>query len=438
MLRRNEISTTFIGWLYRPYFDLGDWEADGNTAVEGLVLAARSLVEGSDGYARVHATTPPSVRYQVVRHAMMPEYLIEDPGELRTELRSSAWQVLCDHLAHYRSLDRGAKFRTLWVLHRLGLHASILRYEKGRTSDRDRKLDDDEFALVFMRGLAKYALANDGLPANGLMDELRQVESMAAPGSWAHMEATYLLANTCMKMLGDVEQFRVHLKLHEESVNASGVVGHEWNKLLSRYHRIAAMLPQLEGDYEAMTREMDRAEHHCDLMLRDDLSTKAEWGALRFALLESRTKEMFVRGDFERAEWYALSLIAHMPSDPHAYLALGQAYIERENVAAALKAYRMATLLGPQVTHLAQFMLGQCLEYVGDIDAARMSYLQAVASDPLGISTMELLRRDGVTEKESQLRRWLDRHSDFLHGQHQAAEQVRSYQKYAGKMGPTQ
>lgn len=80
---RVDVPSTFIGWLYRPYFDFGDWEADGNSAVEGLTLAIRSLVEESDAYPRVHGFSPPSVRREIVRHAMLPEYLLDDPNSLR-------------------------------------------------------------------------------------------------------------------------------------------------------------------------------------------------------------------------------------------------------------------------------------------------------------------------------------------------------------------
>ncbi|MFJ4905432.1 tetratricopeptide repeat protein [Streptomyces sp. NPDC093249] len=432
---RIDVTTTFVGWLYRPYFDFGDWEADGNSAVEGLALAVRSLVEESDAYPRVHGISPPSVRREIVRHAMTPEYLLDEPSGLAPALRTPAWRTLCEQLDRYAGLDGPARLRVLWALHRAGLHASVLRHEPGPGTTSGTRLDDDTAALAFMRGQALYAQAIDGGPTSAATTELRTVRDRARPGSWAHVEATYLLCSVSVKMQDDVPGFPRHLERHARSVDASDAVGHERNKLLSRYHRIAALAPQLVGDHAAMSREMDRAEHFCALMRRDDPATRAEWGLLRYALLESRTKEMLVLGDFERAERYALGLTRHMPAEPRALLTLGQVYVEREKIPEAVKAYRKAALLGPQVTHLAHFMLGQCLEHLGDMDAARLAYMQAAVSDPLGTSTFQLLDRDEVARKESPLRRWIDRRTVALSQERDTAGAVREYQKYEGKMG---
>ncbi|MET8824373.1 tetratricopeptide repeat protein [Streptomyces sp. NPDC004610] len=433
---RVDVPSTFIGWLYRPYFDFGDWEGSGNSAVEGLVLAVRSLVEESDAYPRLHGFSPSSVRREIVRHAMLPEYQLDDPAELAPDLRTPAWRSLCEQLARYPDLGGRARFRALWALHRAGLHASVLRHERGPTAPSGTRLDDDTAALAFMRGQALYAQAMDGAPADAAALELHAVQERARPGCWAHVEATYLLANICVKMLDDASGFPRRLERHARSIDASDTVGDERNKLLSRYHRIAALAPQLAGDHAAMSREMDRAENFCSLMRRDTPLTRAEWAPLRYALLESRIKEMFVLGDFERAEHYALSLTDHMPAEPRALLTLGQVYVEREKIPEAVSAYRKATLLGPQVTHMAQFMMGQCLEHLGDMEAARCAYVRAAASDPMGTSTLQLLDRDGIDREGGLLRRWVDRRTTLLREEREAVDEVREYQKYDGKMGP--
>ncbi|MEV7283102.1 tetratricopeptide repeat protein [Streptomyces sp. NPDC093252] len=434
-MQRVDVPSTFIGWLYRPYFDFGDWEGDGNAAVEGLALAVRSLVEESDDYPRLHGFSPSSVRREIVRHAMLPEYLLDDPAELAPDLRTPAWRFLCEQLARYSALGGRARMRVLWALHRAGLHASVLRHERGPTAPTGPRLDDDTAALAFMRGQALYAQAMDGAPADAAAVELRAVRERARPGSWAHVETTYLLASICVKMLDDVPGFLRCLEQHAQSIEASESIGHEQNKLLSRYHRIAALAPQLAGDHGAMSREMNQAEYFCALMQRDTPLTRAEWAPLRYALLESRIKEMFVLGDFERAEQYAVSLTEHMPSEPRALLTLGQAYVERDKIPEAVNAYRRATLIGPQVTHMAQFMMGQCLEHLGDMEAARSAYVRAAASDPLGTSTLQLLDRDGIAGTEGPLRRWVDARSASLREEQGTVGELHGYQKYDGKMG---
>jgi predicted Zn-dependent protease len=185
-----------------------------------------------------------------------------------------------------------------------------------------------------------------------------------------------------------------------------------------------------------MTHEMDLAEYHCDLMRRDDVNTTAEWCMLRSALLESRTKERLVRGDLDGAERYALELIRHVPADPHPWLELGQVRIEQSNIEGAVAAYQWASLLGPAVTHISDFMLGQCLEKLGRMDEARVAYLRSLAADPLGISTARRVEASGLNSANELMRIWSRGHllrlTELDEGK---KDSLREYQKYAGVLG---
>jgi hypothetical protein len=434
--KTNAVESSFAGWLYRPYVDLGEWRAHGDPITIGLELAARAVSEGRDDYARLNGLIPPSARRAIVVRTGFSQYLVEDPLELHPELRTPRWQDLCDHLKAYATLDPDARMRVLWLLHRLCMHSAVLRYETDEQPSGKAALSLDEANRRYMRGMSMITLFRDGETTVPDLSELEIVGALAAPGTWAHIEATYLLAQFHLKDLGDKDTFVRYLDIHKGSIDAADLDDHRLHKVLSRYHRVRAFLPHFDGDLAAMTEEMDLAEHHCDLMRRDDVNTAAEWCMLRSALLESRTKERLVRGDLDGAERYALKLIDHVPADPHPWLELGQVRIEQSNLEGAVAAYQWASLLGPAVIHISEFMLGQCLENLGRSEEARAAYLRSLAADPLGISTARRLDASGLNSSNTLVRTWSQAHLTRLTEMDEGRQDtLREYQKYDGVLG---
>lgn len=432
----NAVESSFAGWLYRPYIDLGQWRAHGDPITIGLELAARAVSEGRDDYARLNGLIPPSARRAIVVRTGFSRYLVEDPLELTPELRSPRWQDLCDHLQVYATLDPDAQMRVLWLLHRLCMHSAVLRYEADRQAPGKATLSSDEANRRYMRGMSMITLFRDGETTVPDLTELEIVGALATPGTWAHIEATYLLAQFHLKDLGDKATFVRYLDVHKASIDAADLDDHRLHKVLSRYHRVRAFLPHFDGDLAAMTAEMDLAEHHCDLMRHDDLNTTAEWCMLRSALLESRTKERLVCGDLDGAERYALMLIDHVPADPHPWMELGQVRIERSNLEGAVDAYQWASLLGPSVIHISEFMRGQCLENLGRPDEARAAYLRSLAADPLGISTASRLDASGLNSSNALVHTWSQAHlSRLAEMDEDKQDTLRTYQKYGGVLG---
>jgi tetratricopeptide (TPR) repeat protein len=430
------MSGSFSRWLYRPLIDLGEWQADGNVLLLGTELAARALSTGDDRIARLSASHFPSARTMLLQRVGLPGYLVRDPRQLPPGRRTPAWQLLCDHLDAYAELDPKARMRAVWVLHRLGLQEALLDCNQHPGDLGSAGLPDDDAALLYMRGFAKVILFYDG-ERDVETDDLQAVESLGRAGSWAHLQATYALAQLCVKQLNDRAGFERHLGRHWASIEASGATGHERNKLLSRYHRIRAFLPQLSGDLDGMSHEMDRAESYCDLLSRDDANGRAEWETLRCALLESRTKEMLVRGDYDAAERYALALVAHSPTDPRGQLELGQVRIEKGDLDGALDAYQQGWILGPHLAASAEFMIGQCLEKMGRLAEARNAYLRSLEADPLAISAVERLSEGNLMASQPHLARWAAQHQRYLNALDEGSEaaELQPYQQYGGVLG---
>lgn len=434
MYGRSVIDATLTGWLYRPFFDLGAWSGNGNLLVSGLVLAAKAFDEDSDDYARPQISAPSAIRHELTRQSGLFQYDIRYPSELHDDLRTPQWRKLCAYLDAYRDLDEAAKMRTLWLLHRLSFHEVIVQYEDCPVFGAG-KIDDETASRLFMRGLARFHLMVGGVRQARPLEELQRVECAATPGSWAHIEATYFLANANVKYLENINDFRMYLGRHLESIEASELAGNRYHKLASRYHRIAAMLPQLEGNHAAMSSEMDLADYHSGLMERTDPNDLAEWEVLQYALLESRVKEKLLLGDLQQAEIYARLFVEHVPADPRPQLTLGQVLIERGEIRQAMTSYQKAIMLGPQVGANAYFMLGQCLQALDDPDAARLCYLQSLVADPQSISSAEALNDGGLLRKDPAVQAWIHNRLAVLQTLQDQAPTPHAYQQYEGVLG---
>src|SRR5919205_846816 len=106
-------------------------------------------------------------------------------------------------------LDLGAigpaeRVDTLWLLHRICLHAAILRHARSPTDDEIRR-SEPHAGVAYLRGLATMAFANDGV-AELDTAELERVATLAPEGGWARIEATYSLSAAAAKLRHDPER----------------------------------------------------------------------------------------------------------------------------------------------------------------------------------------------------------------------------------------
>ena len=431
----NRIEESFAGWLYRPYFDLGEWRTEGNPHTRGLELARAAVLEPDGRHARLHTTILPSARHAIIRHTGLVQYLVDDPVDLDPRLRTPAWQALCEQLGVYDKLDAEARVRLLWLLHRLCMHAAIIQYERSSMPQTPR-LSDGDAAVWFMRGQAELSLFRDGKGPLTLAP-LDLVDAGGRPGCWGHIDTTYLLAQFYAKYRGgDTDALRNYLRRHRESIEAAGAGSHEFNKLMSRYYRMEAFLPQLTGDQDGMSEALDMAEKHCGLLGRGDINEQAEWDLLHSSLYETRTKEKLIRGELDLALDYADRLVAHTPADPHPRLELGEVQVAIGDYQAAIESYRWAALLGPHVIQVAEFMMGQCLQTLGDRSAARVAYVRSLDADPLAISTITRLAEGGFGTENSALADWAGTRLNALRAMDDGtADRLHSYQRYDGGLG---
>ncbi|MFD4669675.1 tetratricopeptide repeat protein [Lentzea sp. NPDC058450] len=436
MDRGNAIEETFAGWLYRPYFDLGNWRASGNPHTKGLMLARDSMLDRDD-HARLHTTILPSARHAIIRHTGLSRYLVDDPHDLDLDLRTPAWQMMCDQLVGFDGLGHAAQSRVLWLLHRLSMHSAIVA-QVPEPRSYPEIMSANEAAVWFIRAQAGLSLYRDGKGPLSLT-ELEHVVKAAPAGCWARIEATYLLAQFYAKHQGgNASALNYYLSLHSDQIVWSSVQGHEFHKLMSRYYRLEAFVPQLLGDHKAMTASLDLAEHHCESLASRTESERAEWHLLRSSLYETRTKEKLLLGRLDEALDYAEALVRLTPADPHPRLELGEVQVAMGAYRAAVDSYRWAALLGPHVVPVAEFMIGQCAEAMGDGRAARIALMRSLAADPLAISSASRLANLHGTDDSDRtgLSDWVQgRLAELRVADDGTADRLHAYQRYDGALG---
>ena len=280
-----------------------------------------------------------------------------------------------------------ARERLVWLLHRLCFHALIGRLAQLPTPPGDA---DTAAALRVTSTLAAASLALDrGENIFGrLFGEL--LPSLPA-GSVAAVTASYHLVLDHAKFRPDAaraaEAVGVHHRLVECAV--ARLPRFEADHVMSRFHRVRAFLPMLNGDLRGMTDDMDRAEAFARGLTPGSEAEQLAAAEILWPVLESRVREAQVLGDLALAEARARQLVAAAPLDPRAWLHLGEALMALERYAEAIPVQREAHRLGPPSSEIALFNLGQCHEMLDEAEPALDAYAELLQIDPYAISAAE-------------------------------------------------
>lgn len=424
MILDDPARASFTSWLYRPYIDLTPEAPEGNPQTKGLLMALASVESESDDYPRVHGLFTPSLRVAMVRQARLPEFHLHDPLDLPIELHTPQWAMLCGNL-NDRRLAPKQRVRVLWLLHRLHLHRAVLKHSR----------EDESADIAFIRGMARYALYLDG---EGIFytRELEWAANNSPKGSWAAIEATYYLAAIAAKAtVVHPEHVQRWANEHGIQIAHADLDDHTDAKLRSRYWRVHAFVPMLEGDHDRMVAEMDAAEVWAMSMHTDTPEHAAEASAVACALWESRTKEALLLGNLDLAEERARRYVREGPLFSQAHTTLGQVLAEQKKYAKAIDAYRAAARYGPPGSEIAWFMIGQCWEQIGVPEAARDAYLSALDLDPMGISSLEQLVIVARQLGDRMLADWAGSRLATLAANTNAILAGKPYQEYEGALG---
>lgn len=386
-------SNSFITWMYRPYLDLGQFHA-GPLHVRGVKLAYDNLINEPAEVNQPQTQTVlfPTFRDMLVQEVALPQYKVENPLQLASDLRTESWQQLCDYLENFSVLHPLTQFRVAQLLSKLCFYQCVLDYVPMITPEKIAQ--DETFALLaYTRAQASSLLrVNSTSPHN--KSEFEIIASIAPPSTVVRIDATYQMAMLSVQNAKDDLDTLAHWveTFHQEIQAAKSDFPEDWyQQLMSRYHCTAAFLPYILGDKQGAFEEMALAEFYAELMPRTTKLQHIIANEILRAAYESTTKTALWAGDLDIAEERINRVIQIDPFDSRSYLELGKILVARQQIPAAIKAYTTATSLGPPATKVAQFMLGQCYETLGELESACHSYLSTLKMDNNHIKAAERL-----------------------------------------------
>lgn len=368
----------------RPMVDLGPYCSHGLFINQGIDLARGSLVENHMS-ARIDGGLLGSTRARIGQASGRIEYLVYNPSEVAPDVRNESWTILCEYCENIEKLDNKSSTDLLWLLYKMAFHKFVLHIGE-RLLGLNSCTGRHEAHCIM--GLSSYALSVDGCHSLD-MSYFEKAYGEGRMGSWSSIESSYFYGQINARTVGNTEALSFWLSKHKKEIEAADVDPHGLARLWSRYFRIHAILPQLEGRLEEMVSDMEQAEYWLTQMKQESAVQRAEYRALSYACSESRIKEALVLGDFDLAETRAQRAISSEPSDGRLFMHLGQVLIEKECYSFAIDAYKKALLLSPTGAEVAWFMIGQCYESMGELWPALHCYRQALLIDSLAISARE-------------------------------------------------
>jgi tetratricopeptide (TPR) repeat protein len=385
----------FSSWIFSPFFDLS--EPNNQTSIVSEILSNTFKNFTSDGssYGRIRMFSPLPYHFRdhLVQHAQSSDFIGKSPLDVSPHAQSDNWKMLCEACNNFSNLASAQQARVLWVLTHMGFHDCVLALG-GRPTKEEIREDHVQADLAACIGLAQYTLYQGGQGASTPdVTYVRLVAEQAPKGSQASIDATYWLAQYYIKYKSDVNNARAVLARHLDNINAFAeqADAHDYHVYMSRYHRIYAMLPQLETEYKGMSSHMELALLHANKASDKSERQSLEKRILKLAFYESWFKEALVLGDYELAESRVKEIVKDNLAYPSLYVLLGQVSVELGKVEQAISAYRTATRLGPPCLEIAWFMLGQCYEFRKEYELAADAYMESLKYDPLAISAIKKL-----------------------------------------------
>lgn len=335
-------------------------------------------------------TLPPAFRNQFLEEVGATEYIVQDPRQLRSELRSNRWQVLCEAINNWSDLSDDKKCRLVLLLNAMCQYAMVA--ELVPEIDNETTSQTSDLAeLRYLRASAQYALKLPNRVADYADADLSEFEQLALLDG-VHSEVGF---NAAIKLLAhkakigaplsEVTYWNGHAERHYENIELEN--GEAASRIFeSRLHRASAFIPQRLNDKQGVSGKMELAEH-----LAKSVSAATE--ADKILLLEnlhpvyeSRTKEALWMKDLDLALQFALKVIEIDPYDSRAWLELGQVYLSRDELLDASEAYATAALLGPPSSAIARHMAGICFKRLDRPHSAALFFKLSIDADKHSIS----------------------------------------------------
>jgi tetratricopeptide (TPR) repeat protein len=395
--------STLIFSLHRPYFDLGPIEGEAPIASWYPLLGYESLEGGLPHVGQRQIRE--EFRLGLLAESGATEYACLDPRELSEELATDRWLRVCELVDDFETLDPMVQARLARLLLALGFHRLIL----GLLPRDLPVVDEGSAARSYMRTMAKHCL-HVGWSKAYPTAELERVIANAPPLCRTRFSAAMTLLTAESKFTKNVEAVRrlrdigaTYIEYLERSL---GEGSFDYHFFVSRFYRAVSYLPYLVREFDAARAEMELCEEHARAIPVQTPSERVVARDNLYIALESQMRVVLAQGNVTRARELADEIVDIDPWDSRTHFERAEVLLRVGDTAAAAEDYRAATRFSPPGTAAAYYMLGHCLEQLGELEHALDSYRHALAVDPGGITSATALQRLAARLGEKPLEHW--------------------------------
>lgn len=366
------------------------------------------LAEKRTSAQQVQYSLSESFRASLVNELGLLQYQVRSPLELDPDLRTSRWQLLCDHVSHYPSLPISMQIKVIHLLGSLCFHRAIMDCITSMSLS-EISSSPEKARLALLRAFSQRVDGDDrSLPPD--MDKIQMIAENAPQSSTVRISAALQLLALSAYVFKDLERavfWRSFLDREMPLVFAE-LDPFSTELLLSMYYRAAAFVPQLRGDRAKLIEEMDRCQAHSESLTGRSVEETYICQENKNVILESRAKEALWLNKLDLAEERTRKLIERLPTEPRYHLELGEVLLKQGRVDVALKAYLSAARLGPPGTAVAWFMSAQCYQGLGDLESAFDCHLASIHCDPLALSPVKRIKEIAPLIGQQHLVNWAE------------------------------
>jgi tetratricopeptide (TPR) repeat protein len=380
--------------MYASYFNLG--ESRSPCLYARLPTLAYEFAErGAPPEVNWQRLMPPAFRGNLVRQSGLTGFAVTHPADLAEELRTPAWDKLCEWVAQFPDTDVPRRHLTAVVLFRLGFGRLVLDLVPDRPVGELRT--PAELRLHHWRDLVQYIT----WVGSKLIAPVRSFEIAQRPDCPAQLRFVIAMFAVvfCARETRSIQDAVRWRDIGERSL-AELLASPEYSpfeKMMmeSRFYRSVTYVPFLQRDRDRLASEMTRAEElartvpaassYEEFLARENLR----------ACLESRSKESFGFGDDDVGHRRVEEVLRIDPYEPKTHMELGESLHRQGDERSAADCYLRTARLGPIGTVVGYALAGECFAKAGQPLLAEDCFLQALRLDPHAVSCARGWQRVG-------------------------------------------
>ncbi|TCO54314.1 tetratricopeptide repeat protein [Actinocrispum wychmicini] len=378
--------------MYASYFNLG--ESQSPCLYARLPSLAYEFAElGAPPDTNWQRLMPPAFRANLVRESGLTDFAVTHPAELPQELRTPAWNQLCQWVAEFSESDVDRQYLTAMILFRLGFGKVVLDLVPARPIAQLR--DPRELRIQHWRDVVRYV----GSIGGAVVEPRASFEVADHPDCPTHLRFVISVFAVVFharetKSLDEASKWRDKAQsCLDELLASAGYTPFEKAMMESRFYRSVTYVPFLRRDTRTLAAEMDRAE---ELARSVEPTTPYEeflkQENLR-ACVESRSKEAFGFGENDLGHRRVLEVLQIDPYEPKTHMELAETLLLQGNPLEAGNSYLRTARLGPIGTARGYALAGECFERAGLPVLAEDCFVQALRVDPHAVSAARGWRR---------------------------------------------